>query len=72
MCGLPCFGIELVARLILAIGEFTVCIEMGDARWRSGIPDGSISMETKSNSILPRLVIEHEEYWTNRPSPTEL
>jgi hypothetical protein len=49
-----------------------VHIEMGDARWRSGIPDGSISMETKSNSILPRLVIEHEEYWTNRPSPTEL
>jgi hypothetical protein len=45
---------------------------MGDAQWRSGIPDGSISMETKSNRLLPRLVIEHEEYRTNRPSPTEL
>jgi hypothetical protein len=49
-----------------------VNIEMGDARWRSGIPDGSISMETKSNRILPRLVTEHEEYRTNRPCPTEL
>jgi hypothetical protein len=49
-----------------------VGIEMGDARWRSGIPDGSISMETKSNRILPRLVIEHKEYRTNRPSPTDL
>jgi hypothetical protein len=45
---------------------------MGDARWQSGIADASISMETKSNRTFPRLVREHEEYQTDRPSPTEL
>jgi hypothetical protein len=47
-------------------------VEMGKARWQSGIADGSISMDMKDNRTLPHLVREHREYSTERPRPTEL
>jgi hypothetical protein len=44
--------------------------KMGEARWQSGIADGSISIEMKINQTLLRLAIEHAGYETKRPRLT--